>query len=706
MTFSDFWLREKWTWTDGTLVGLKNDLLAGFTIGMTQMPQAVAFSVVGEVNPMRGLFTAFYLGIIISVFGARPGSVYGPAGALVVLFPEFVKEHGEEAITLVAIFCGIFMIIPGVLKVSHYVRVLPASVMIGFCDGLAISIFIGALSNFQDASDTYVTGSTAGYMVMMTLITLVIIFTLPLLTEVIPSTIIAVGVGSAIEHGFGLGTLTVGDKYTIDGNLLAPDIPDVTYDGATVGACLAYGLLLAVIGTIEGLLTQLIVDRANKATTSMDRESVVMGTANIVSGVFSGYCGCGLIGPAILNIESGGGKRRVSGTMNSLLVLVVIYGAASVIEGIPLAALAGVTISISFHTFDFYTFKHFFHIPVVDSVVILTVTIVTIFTDLGIGVACGLAVALLGGAMQLQDNVHVVHTPGHTSHAVAVMQISGLMFFPSLPKATAKMKAAVDELTDPELVDLEDSVHEAGLNHPHEMIHDEGRPIITDIIWDFTHCRVNDYSCFLALDNVAMYAAEKGVRSHFRNCSEWKNFLRRGRGYFVHVLPTPEEAGSRVVRVFVIHEGKAPEEVLPYPFTESVDTMDGTPRRVLVTHYDVVEGLCIPVVHDVMAATIEVTSNEPIAAPTPHVDTIEMEAVKEGGDVEQQAPDGVDEWADAVNSTEEAPRPTSSNDVAAPRELRLKWHKSSKHKSDGITEDERASVEAYAATLGVVIQTT
>lgn len=533
-------------WTDGTLIGLKDDLLAGLTIAVTQVPQAIAFSVVGKMNPMFGLYSTLYLTMIMSIFGARSGAIYGAAGALAVEFPHVVEKVGTEGVLAATIGCGILSAIPGVFRVTDYVRMLPNTVMIGFVDGLAILIFRGTLVNFQDANDKWITGMLAFYTCLIMFVTFAVMWLMPLATRVIPATIVAVIIGTSIEYIFSLGTVTVGDKYKASGTLRAPDIPRMSSEAwrNNVGLLIGESFVYMIIGAVESLMTQIMLDKANNNKSSMDREMFVFGIANIVNGFLGGMAGCALVGPTILNMMSGGGKRRLSGVVNGLITLICIFAASQAIEIIPLGALSAVTFTICIRTFDWKTFYHVLHLPPSDSFIILVVTVVTYFTDLAIGVAAGVGVALITSAFRLRDNVlitvnpqlHTVELPSDPTHdgdaavmdtriskplRIRVVHLSGVLFFASAPDFLLRGEDLAGEIC--------------------------ANDAATDVVFDFEHCIVQDFGGIEALDSVAeVFATKHNIRAHFVNIERNEPIFRRGAPYFAHFVPTSEELPGTV----------------------------------------------------------------------------------------------------------------------------------------------------------------
>ncbi|MFT7110877.1 MAG: SulP family sulfate permease, partial [Psychrobacter glaciei] len=235
----------------------KDDILSGLTVALALVPEAVAFAFVAGVNPLVGLYAAFMVGIITSIFGGRPGMISGATGAMAVVMVALVAEHGVEYLFAAVVLCGVIQMGAGILKLGKFIRLVPQPVMLGFVNGLAIVIFLSQLEQFKfvDDAGTKQWIENNAFLVMFGLIalTMAIIHFLPKLTKMVPSALVAIVTVTLVVVFLGLETRTVGDIASIAGGLPSFSIPEVPFNLETLWIILPYSLILAGVGLIESL---------------------------------------------------------------------------------------------------------------------------------------------------------------------------------------------------------------------------------------------------------------------------------------------------------------------------------------------------------------------------------------------------------------------------------------------------------------------
>lgn len=412
---------------------LKNDLLSGLTVALALVPEAVAFSFVAGVEPLVGLYAAFIVGLITSVFGGRPGMISGATGALAVVIVSLVASHGVEYLFATVVLMGLIQILAGVLQLGKFVRLIPHPVMLGFVNGLAIVIFLAQLSQFKykDASGAmqWLQGMDMGLMLGLVGLTMLIIHFLPKLTKAIPSSLAAIGTVTALVHLLGLNTRTVADMAKVGGGLPTFHIPMVDLNLETLNIILPYAAIMAAVGLIESLMTLQLVDEVTETRGRANKECIGQGLANVVTGFFGGMGGCAMIGQSMINVNSGG-RGRASGISAALFLLFFIVIGSSIIEMIPLAALVGVMFMVVLGTFEWSSVRVLRKIPKSDAFVILLVSIVTVFTDLAIAVFCGVIVSALVFAWQKSETIKADEYTDEKGYKH--YQINGPLFFGSV----------------------------------------------------------------------------------------------------------------------------------------------------------------------------------------------------------------------------------------------------------------------------------
>ena len=372
----------------------KNDFLSGLTVALALVPEAVAFALVAHVHPLVGLYAAFMVGMITSIFGGRPGMISGATGALAVVMVALVVEHGVQYLFAAVVIMGLLQIAFGLFKLGKFIRLVPHPVFLGFVNGLAMVIFLAQLGHFKTPNGDWVNTDTLVIMGGLIFLTMAIIHYLPKITTAIPATLVAIITGSVVAIIFNLDTKTVGDMASISGNLPSFAIPDVPFTLETLYIVLPYSVILALIGLIESLLTLNLVDELTETTGKPNKESVGQGIANTVTGFFGGMGGCAMVGQSIINIKSGG-RGRLSGFVAGAFLLSFILLFSQYIEQIPIAVLVGVMFIVVIGTFEWCSFRLISRVPVADSIVGISVAIITVFTDLAIAVIVGVLMSAI-----------------------------------------------------------------------------------------------------------------------------------------------------------------------------------------------------------------------------------------------------------------------------------------------------------------------
>jgi SulP family sulfate permease len=435
----------------------KNDIISGLTVALALVPEAVAFAFVAGVDPLVGLYAAFMIGLITSIFGGRPGMISGATGALAVVMVSLVATGNsmgaaEDNLGLYYLFATVILMgtiqtVVGLLKLGKFVRLIPHSVMMGFVNGLAIVIFLSQLGMFKkvvDGNSQWLQGIDLLMMIGLVLLTMGIMFFLPKLNKKLPEALIAIGVVTAIVLLSDMNVATVG-SFIIDGGGtgLEGGLPQFQTDiftkiplnMETLSFITPYAIILAAIGLIESLMTLNLVDELTETRGNANRECVAQGGANIVTGLFGGMGGCAMIGQSIINIKSGG-RNRLSGIVAALTLLAFILFASSLIEQVPIAALVGVMFMVVFGTFAWSSFRILNKIPLSDAFVLISVSTLTVIFDLAVAVIAGIIISALVFAW---ENAKRIRARKHfLEDGTKVYEIWGPLFFGSIQEFKSK----------------------------------------------------------------------------------------------------------------------------------------------------------------------------------------------------------------------------------------------------------------------------
>jgi SulP family sulfate permease len=433
---------------------MRIEILAGFTVALALVPEAIAFAFVAGVAPLVGLYAAFIVGLITAVFGGRPGMISGATGALAVVMVSLVSEHGVEYLFATVILMGIMQLLAGLFRLGKFIRMVPHPVMLGFVNGLAIVIALAQLQQFQvtdaNGSIVWMGGAMLYQTIGLVILTMFIIWVTPKITNMIPAPLVAIGIVTSLVIFGGVDVLRVGDMAIVAGGLPNFSIPDVPISFETLKIIFPYAFILAAIGLIESLLTlNLVGDLTNKRG-GASKECLAQGTANFVTGFFGGMGGCAMIGQSVINVKSGG-RTRLAGITAAFFLLGFILFASDAIEIIPLAALVGVMFMVVIGTFAWNSIQILLRVPRADAFVILLVTGVTVVQDLAVAVIVGVIISALVYAWNAARRIQASTRPSVRENSALVYDIRGPLFFGS----TASFIELFDVENDPDIIVLD-----------------------------------------------------------------------------------------------------------------------------------------------------------------------------------------------------------------------------------------------------------
>ena len=410
------------------------EILSGLTVALALVPEAIAFAFVAGVAPLSGLYAAFIVGLITALVGGRPGMISGATGALAVVMVALVMDHGVEYLFATVVLMGILQLIAGVFKLGKFIRMVPEPVMLGFVNGLAIVIGISQLSQFKIVNSlgdlVWISGDTLLYSIIFVFFTMAIIWFLPKITKILPSTLVAILFTTILALTLKIDIPNVGDLASVKGGLPNFSIPSVPLNFETLKIIFPYAFILASIGLIESLLTLNLVGEITNKRGGASQECLAQGLANTITGFFGGMGGCAMIGQSMINVRSGG-RTRIAGIAAALFLLIFILYTSSYIEMIPIAALVGVMFMVVIGTFAWNSLKILFFVPKSDALVTILVTVVTVLEDLAVAVIVGVIVSALVFAWKSASKIRATERLSKTEKGAKVYEIEGPLFFSS-----------------------------------------------------------------------------------------------------------------------------------------------------------------------------------------------------------------------------------------------------------------------------------
>lgn len=462
-------------------VNYKTEILAGFTVAMTMIPESLSFAILAGLSPLTGLYAAFMMGLITAVLGGRPGMVSGGAGATVVTLIALMQSHGVEYVFAAVALAGILQILVGIFKLGKFIRLVPQPVMYGFVNGLAIIIFMAQIQQFKIATATgtsWLTGTPLWIMLGLVALTVLIVMLFPRITKAVPASLVAIIVIFLVVSGFGINTKTVGDIASISGGFPPFHIPSVPVNLETLKIIFPYSLVMGGVGLIESLLTMNVVDEITGNKGRGNKECVAQGAANVVNGFFTGMGGCAMIAQSFVNL-SAGSRARLSGIIAAFTILIIILFGAPIIERVPMAALVGVMIMVAIGTFEWISLRIINKMPRHDVIVGILVAGITVWLhNLALAVLIGVIISALVFAWESAKRISA--KTYIDENGIKHYELFGPLFFGSIATFSAKF----DVQNDP-----------------------------SEVIIDFRESRVTDMSAIEALNKLTERYRKAGKKT-------------------------------------------------------------------------------------------------------------------------------------------------------------------------------------------------
>ena len=392
---------------------LRGDIYGGITAAVVALPLALAFGVSSGAGPVAGLYGAIFVGLFAALFGGTPAQVSGPTGpmtvVMAVVFTQYTAmfpddpAHGAALAFTVVIMGGAFQILFGAMRFGQYISMVPHPVVSGFMSGIGVIIIllqmaplVGLPSQGGPLASAMALPEVLSHPVMealvLGLISLAIVYFLPKkIGRILPSPLVALIVGTLVYlFVFPDGEATIlGDIPT---GLPDPQLPIVTI--ALLPEMLKSAIVLAVLGSIDSLLTSLVADNITRTYHKPDRELVGQGIGNMVAGLFGGLPGAGATMRTVVNVNAGG-STPISGALHAIVLLGIVLGAGGLAKYIPHAVLAGILIKVGTDIIDWDYLKHLRRAPLAGVIMMFTVLGITVFIDLITAVAVGVVMASL-----------------------------------------------------------------------------------------------------------------------------------------------------------------------------------------------------------------------------------------------------------------------------------------------------------------------
>ena len=462
-----------------TLQNFRGDLHGGLTAAVVALPLALAFGVASGMGPIAGLYGAVFVGLFAALFGGTPSQISGPTGPMTIISASVFTQFGSEPAVgfTVLMMAGGFQILFGYMKLGRYVNLMPYPVISGFMTGIGCILIIMQLDpllgyesqqnviNALTVLPEYISNPNPQAIIIGILAIVLVMRTPRRIARVIPSPLLALVVCTIMALIFS-GAPQLGDVPTGLPGLIVPDI-----DFAMLNQMLVSAAVLAALGSIDSLLTSLVVDNLTRTFHDSDKELVGQGLGNMIAGLTGSLPGAGASVRTITNIKAGG-RTALSGILHSAVLFLVAIGLGPLVAIIPTAALAGIMIKVGIDVIDWRFIRRLHRAPRIDFVLMITVLALTIFVDIITAVAVGVMLASLAFVKEMAElqveNIKAISHPdeeqlfdaegkalfAQCNQRAMVLHLSGLISFGAASELTRKFSSVGS--FDLLIIDLQD----------------------------------------------------------------------------------------------------------------------------------------------------------------------------------------------------------------------------------------------------------
>lgn len=395
------------------------DLIAGIIVGIVALPLAIAFAIASGVKPEQGLYTAVVAGFIISALSGSRVQIGGPTGAFIVIVYGIVEKYGYDGLAAATLLAGGLLVIMGLARFGEVIKYIPYPVTVGFTAGIALIIFAAQIRDFLGLTGGAIPAefvekmryyaehiSTLNvYAVFISLLTLLIIIYWPRVTRRVPGSFVAIMVCTALVHIFHFPVETIGSRFGgVPNSLPMPHLPHISFDLMT--KMMSPALTIAMLAGIESLLSAVVADGMTGNRHRSNMELIAQGVANIVSPIMGGIPATGAIARTATNIKNGG-RTPFAGMIHAVVLLLILMCFGPWASLIPMAALAGILISVAYNMSEWHLFVKTFKSPKSDVLVLLTTFFLTVFVDLTVAIKSGIILAALLFMRRMSEKTQV-----------------------------------------------------------------------------------------------------------------------------------------------------------------------------------------------------------------------------------------------------------------------------------------------------------
>ncbi len=383
------------------LSALKGDLFGGITAAVVSLPVALAFGEASGLGALAGIYGAISVGFFAAVFGGTRSQISGPTGPMAIAMAAVVTLHADNlaAAFTIVIMAGLIQVALGLVGIGRFIAFTPYSVISGFMSGIGIIIILlqtlpilgtpvaeGPVASIRGWTDGITDFNASAFAIAFTTLAVGVLWP-GRLKRIMPPTLAALVVGTALGVFWLTDVPVIGEVPT---GLPAPQLPDLSL--GILAQAVTPALTLAMLGSIDSLLTSLIADSMTRTQHGANRELVGQGIGNMAAGILGGLPGAGATMGTVINIRAGG-RTPISGVICAMILLALVLGLARYVEIIPHACLAGILMKVGWDIIDWRFLTRIMRVQREHLAVMLITLLLTVFVDLVTAVAVGLIAA-------------------------------------------------------------------------------------------------------------------------------------------------------------------------------------------------------------------------------------------------------------------------------------------------------------------------
>ncbi|KAA3638243.1 MAG: STAS domain-containing protein [Proteobacteria bacterium] len=398
---------------------LGKDIMSGVIVGIVALPLAIAFAIASGVSPEKGLITAIVAGIIISVFGGSRVQIGGPTGAFIVIVYGIVQSHGVDGLILATFMAGFIMMGFGLARFGNFLKFIPYSLIVGFTSGIAVIIFSSQVNDFlglqlSDVPADFLSkwllyaqhlNQINPYAIMIAVGTVIMTLYFQKLIKLIPGSIVAILISTVCVQLFNIPVTTIESQFgEIPNALSMPSLP--SFDFATMKSLIQPAFAIALLGSIESLLSAVVADSMIGGKHRSNIELVAQGAANSASALFGGIPATGAIARTATNVNNGG-RTPIAGIVHGVVLLLIMLLFAPLAKLIPLSCLAGILVVVAYHMSEWRQFKSILKGDRMDIIILLTTFFLTVIFDLVIAIQVGIVLSSFMFMHRMSQSVQV-----------------------------------------------------------------------------------------------------------------------------------------------------------------------------------------------------------------------------------------------------------------------------------------------------------